>query len=439
MRTRTLTTIAVTAATLLAVSSASAWTSASASTSVHAGTAKATDACTSWTLVPSPAPGFTDPAQSGSYAEFDSVSVLSSHDVWFAGLNDAGASTTGPWATRWNGHSVTAAQDVPIVAQAQSPYLSDLEPGSFDSGHDGWILAPTQVFPTFDPHAAFGYHWHGGAWSTVPMAVSTPPDRQGPEFNAVTAVSASDAWAVGAWYSTKVLFGVTAVGALIAHWNGAAWTVLPNPASSQRGVVLSAVDAVSPSDVWAVGQQGNPSQTSNTGHTPFIEHWNGSAWSIVPAPSAGKPSWLEAVSGDSATDAWAVGYQTKASTGALVPLAEHWNGTTWSTVSLPASVTGLNGLDGVYAAAPDDVWAIEGGPQYIHGGSGHNVFLHWDGTSWTTVPGPGPSEDGLGYLYTAIGGTGSGNVWAAGTVSDAYLGGQDPLISRLSCAQGGQR
>jgi hypothetical protein len=437
MRARTSTAIAAVAVVTLACTSATAGAATGRPATHSAG--QAADSCTTWRTVRSPVPGFTDPPQPYSEAEFDSVSVLSDHDVWFAGLNDAG-SVTGPWAAHWNGRSVTAPQHVPLIPQAQSPYLSDLEPGSFDSDSDGWILAPTQSSPTFDPHAAFGYHWHGGSWAVVPMAGSPEPTREGPRFSAVAAVSPGDAWAVGAFYSTKTLFGLVAVGALIAHWNGTAWSIVPNPALNQKGAVLTAIDPVSSSDVWAVGYQGNPNQASDAGHTPFIEHWNGSAWSVVPAPTASRPSYLEAVSGTSATDASAVGYQTKPGTSTLVPLIEHWNGTAWSMVSLPSSMTGLNGLNSVYAAAPNDVWATEGGPRYPDSpySSPPAVFLHWDGTAWSTVRAPVPLAYGLGYQYLSIAGSGPGNIWAAGTAETGYGSDLYPLISRLSCGSAGR-
>lgn len=64
-------------------------------------------------------------------------------------------------------------------------------------------------------------------------------------LNAVTAVSATDAWAVG-YYQTP-----TASRALVEHWNGVAWRLVGSPAPP--GSELKGIAALSVNDVWAVG------------------------------------------------------------------------------------------------------------------------------------------------------------------------------------------
>jgi len=71
----------------------------------------------------------------------------------------------------------------------------------------------------------------------------------------------SDAWAVGA--DTDF---VTSFENVIEHWNGTAWTVVP---SAVRDGSLFGVTATSTANAWAVG-------SGNSG--PLIEHWNGSRW-----------------------------------------------------------------------------------------------------------------------------------------------------------------
>src|SRR5262245_10375619 len=59
------------------------------------------------------------------------------------------------------------------------------------------------------------------------------------------------------------------------------WSVVFSPNSPITGTnTLLAIDAVSDTDIWAVGSSGTTPQ-------PLIEHWNGSIWTIVPSPSPG--------------------------------------------------------------------------------------------------------------------------------------------------------
>jgi hypothetical protein len=99
----------------------------------------------------------------------------------------------------------------------------------------------------------------------------------------------------------------------------------PNPSST--GNFLSGVSAVSATDAWAVGYYDNSSGVGDT----LILHWNGTAWSKVKSPNPSSTSnVLSGVSAVSATDAWAVGDYQNNTTGADDTLILHWNGTSWS-------------------------------------------------------------------------------------------------------------
>jgi hypothetical protein len=100
------------------------------------------------------------------------------------------------------------------------------------------------------------------------------------------------------------------------HWDGTAWNLVTMP--QVNGAVFTSADAISPANVWAVG---------NSPSGPLIAHWNGTAWTITPSPAAGT---LTGITARSASDVWAVGYTTGPQT-----LTLHWDGTTWTTVSSP--------------------------------------------------------------------------------------------------------
>ena len=129
--------------------------------------------------------------------------------------------------------------------------------------------------------------------STLPPS----PNAADNQFFRVTTLSACDVWAVGNYraVSTGPLLS------LAEHWNGTAWKVVPTPNPGTSTNFLRAVSAFSASDVWAVGHADN---------STLILHWNGTAWKQVPSPSPGQVNELTSVATTSATDVWAAGFFT---------------------------------------------------------------------------------------------------------------------------------
>ena len=82
-------------------------------------------------------------------------------------------------------------------------------------------------------------------------------------------------------------------------------------------------------------------------------------WSVVPAPAVpGYGARLLAIAGSSDNDIWAVGWFDE--NNSRHNLALHWNGLAWERVPVPDVVPDatVNGLNGVAAIAPNDVWAV---------------------------------------------------------------------------------
>ena len=103
----------------------------------------------------------------------------------------------------------------------------------------------------------------------------------------------TSAWAVG---NTTTAHGTAA---LIEHWNGTAWTLMPSPALGGHGF-LAGVTALSGTSAWAVGGTFHRQQRMQT----VTERWNGTSWALVPSPAKGL---LGSVTATSARNAWAVG------------------------------------------------------------------------------------------------------------------------------------
>ena len=133
--------------------------------------------------------------------------------------------------------------------------------------------------------------------------------------------------------SAVVLAVASAPGAFAAS---PAWAIqaTPNPDTTSSSI-LTAVSCPSTTACTAVGYNMPPSNPLNPGYSAFAELWDGTTWKIVP-PSRPSPtvSLLNAVSCASATDCMAVGYYT--GPGNIVfPLAERWNGTSWTVMPPP--------------------------------------------------------------------------------------------------------
>src|SRR5262249_53254233 len=148
-------------------------------------------------------------------------------------------------------------------------------------------------------------------------------------------------------------------------------TVVPSPngGNSYPGIcyanqdALVAITARAPDDLWAVGSYFAPTslECENFFQTLTI-HWDGVNWTLVNSannPALFTDSVLRAAAAAGAGDVWAVGYTHNLS-GSDSPLAEHWNGSAWSLVSVPdpEGGAGYTTLNGVAAVASNDVWAV---------------------------------------------------------------------------------
>jgi hypothetical protein len=219
-------------------------------------------------------------------------------------------------------------------------------------------------------------------------------------LQSVTAVSASDAWAVGWFYG----YGGENSWTLILHWNGRRWTRVPSPNPSFRGFnVLTGVTALSTTNAWAVGgdeKNGN-----------LIAHWNGTRWRKVSSPHVPYGSF-GGVTATSASDALTVGNSCVSSLCADGTVAAHWNGTTWARVPIPNPHSAS--LNGVSADSRMSAWAV--GSYFTGNYVQEALILRWDGTAWTRVASPNPGG-AAGTELEGVSAISRSNAWAVGTAS----------------------
>jgi hypothetical protein len=275
----------------------------------------------------------TAPGYSSYYsATFDGVSASSTSDAWAVGYYNTAKDDYYPTTAHWNGTSWSTVSAAQCTTGGENVF-ADLTGVADISSTDAYAIGECVS------HASqIMEQWNGTAWSTVTLPDPDPSDpglQQ--QLYGVSADSASDVWAVG---THLVVTGTTETFVpWSVHWNGSSWTVVSMPAvSSSNSAVFSvprAVDAISPTNVWAVGDYGADDSDGGTSTGTVIWHYNGTAWSMVSSPTVGTAPVLHAVTGLGTSQAWAVGYATPAGATEPQTFSLSWNGSTWSVVSSP--------------------------------------------------------------------------------------------------------
>ena len=239
-------------------------------------------------------------------------------------------------------------------------------------------------------------------WKIVPSANNTSDEQARNVIYGMACLSASDCWAVGAYSNGS------APQTLIQHWNGTAWSIetSPNTIATQNNI-LNSVACVSASDCWAVGYHwtGEIAQT-------LIEHWDGSAWSIIPSPnnSITADNILHDVTCVSTSDCWAVGYSFNGT--AKQALVMQWDGTDWTIDTSAAGQVTDNLLYAVTCPSTSNCWAV--GYQFS-GAVNQTLIKHWDGTVWTIIVSPNSSPIENNYLDGGVTCTSGSDCWAVGS------------------------
>lgn len=165
---------------------------------------------------------------------------------------------------------------------------------------------------------------------------------------------------------------------------------------------LTGVYAASPKDVWAVGIPGDP-----------FEHWNGTSWTGQGLPSgpctaSGNQCSVTFIAGTSAHNITAVGggeFDVGGDKVVSKSVAFHFNGTSWSNMTIPTKVT----LGPVLAFSAKNLWSVNGG-----------AAEHFNGSTWTKTELPVISAQ-PNLDMTSISGSSPSDIWAAGTAFNEGL------------------
>jgi hypothetical protein len=260
--------------------------------------------------------------------------------------------------------------------------------------------------------------WNGRRWTLVPVPGrgSNATDAE-TGLSDVTCVTPASCWAVGVLGRRD-----GSEHNQVVHWNGRAWSRVSVPDPAVTTTTLNAlyhVSCAAPASCWAVGAR---SSSLGFEHNQVL-HWNGRKWSLASVPDPGGPastgdSDLFGVSCVARTSCWAVGTTSRSGAAPQLNQVLHWNGRTWSRVSVP-SPNGFSELFGVSCPSPGSCWAV-GGYVIIGASSSLTVLnqaLHWDGRRWSrvAVPDQDGTSQGSGNQLIDVGCTSPASCWAVGS------------------------
>lgn len=278
------------------------------------------------------------------------LSGSSSHDVWAIagerfGAHDRVLHYDGDWseAKRFQGDDL-----VSIHARA----ANDVWVGGAHALHhfdgSGWSdMATSEAFVSIGDEWAVGERGsvlarNGSTWA----AVGQPA---GITVVAAWGTSSSNLWAV--------------VNGTVQHFDGHAWELAP--AELPQNLQLSAIWGSGADDVWAVGYGTRA-------------HYDGQHWTTISLPAS---TLMFAIWGPAPGDVWASGYDDT--------LLRNWSPMVHPTENLcgesgnqPCTRVELNDL---WGSSANDVW-VAGYLELAIGGK--PLLRHFDGTSWTSVSVP---------------------------------------------------
>jgi hypothetical protein len=359
----------------------------------------------------------------------NAVAALNTKEAWAAGFqNDNQLNGSRTLIERWNG-----------IQWKVVPSPNPGSPPSCNGQNSGNMLnAIAEVSPSNAWAAGFKFdcrsllstmmlRWNGSTWNAAPLPALHMNDNSA--LNGLAALAANNIYAVGYQPAAN-----GAVLTLIEHFNGVAWSLVQSPNANNTGNVLQAISADSPNDVWAVGDQVAPNIEVRT----LIEHFDGKAWSVIPSPNVVGGSDLDqnvltGVRATSPTDVTAIGFIFDAASQRELTLIEHWDGISWSVVPSPNQSTAFgafNTLTSVTGLSSSDLYATGYFADSATGGQHTALIEHFDGTSWSIIPLP---AKGLAqHLNGAAAVPNSRMLWAVGAFS---VNGDDPETGLLQVPQ----
>lgn len=325
--------------------------------------------------------------------QFSDVAASSPDNAWVTGIGcgDAFCSTLGAAVQRWDG-------------QSWQPF--NLPDSNIGGSGFGVVVGTssasnTWIFGADMNNVGYGVHVTDSGTTETTM----PAAEGGLSFTAAAVFSPSDAWAFGV---TGDFFNAV-FSAYAAHYDGQTWTELPTPP-----VVPNVISALSSNDLWILGQEDFGANAA----TNAAAHWTGSGWETIPIPDAsglklpaGTLFQPTSILANSPSDVWVTaGLLTTCPPCGFGPgvLLLHWNGNSWHSVNVPATIALFNedmapdGQGGFWVSG----FAVNSATEDLF----HFLNDHW---SQQPVPTQDSLEAQIGSLALVPGST---SLWGAATL-----------------------
>jgi hypothetical protein len=209
--------------------------------------------------------------------------------------------------------------------------------------------------------------WDGTTWTLQPVPI--PSGAVGTFLLGVSCAAATQCVTVGDYFTGP------SNQTLAEAWNGTGWTVESTPAPPGAQSALAGISCRTATLCIAAGS------SFTTLDRTLAEAWNGTTWRLLhPVDVAGAATTtLTGVACSASTACVAVGFWGFAR-GSNAPLAEVWNGTSWSIKSTP--IPNHAQFSGLTAVACSSASACTGVGSYSSGNSGLAFAESWNGITW---------------------------------------------------------
>ncbi len=253
---------------------------------------------------------------------------------------------------------------------------------------------------------AVGARWNGATWSAITGI--EPNASLWTQLASIACSAATNCVAVG---TAQTAFGWAPAA---ERWNGSTWSVTPAPMPA--GVATAELTGVAcPSTTRCISVGDASADSSHT--QPIAVIWDGTRWTLqtAPKPAGVAQSVLHSVSCPTTTMCIAVGSASSSHT-----LIERWNGTSWSIQSGAALPSGASALVGVTCRTTADCFAT--------GSYGSGPLIeHWNGSIWKTQNAPNPKPQ-KGASLDGVTCTSATNCVAVGSAHPLGRGGRATLV-----------